>query len=164
MTDLKAREFPFKRLPNIGNKSSWLNFIFPALCLALGSLIYTFNPPHNAFIRSCLKVANLEHLVGWAFIQTPILTILRNYLPDAFWALSLLSILVSLWSPSGMRSNMIIAALFIVFTVSLELSQLIEFVPGYFDVIDTLIYFAIGLIYLICQISKSKNVIKRRKR
>ena len=167
MTDLKAREFPLKRLyrdnPNIGSKSSWLNFIFPALCLTLACVIYTFNLPDNPFIRSCFKVVNLEHLFGWALVHHPVMKILRNHLPDTLWALFLLHILVQVWRPSGIRSSLLFVVIFIAFTVSRELSQLTEFIPGRFDIIDTSIYFALGLIYIIYQTSKSKNVIKRRK-
>ncbi len=63
MTDLKASKTPqntyYRNKPIVSSKLSRMNFIFHELCLALACMIYTFNPPDNAFIRSCLKVANI---------------------------------------------------------------------------------------------------------
>lgn len=145
-----------------GNSSSWLNFLFPALCLTLACVIYTVNPPDNAFIRSCLKVTNLEHLVWWDLFHHPLMKTVRNHLPDALWAFSLLHVLLQVWRPSGIRSSLLFVALFTIFTVSLELSQLIEILPGYFDIIDMSIYIAIGLMCLTYQTVKIKHITTRR--
>ena len=162
----KEQLFLFNKLyryeTQVGNKSSRVNFLLPALCLTLAFVIYSYNPPDNAFIRSCLKVAKLEHLVWRVFFHHPLMKTVRNHLPDALWAFSLLHILVQVWRPSGTRSSLLLVALFTVFTVSLELSQLIEFIPGYFDIIDISVYLAIGLIYLTYQTVKIKHIITRR--
>lgn len=162
----KAQVFLLKSLylneTQDGNTSSRLNFFLPALCLTLACVIYTIYPPDNAFVRSCLKVANLEHLVGWDLFHHPLMKTVRNHLPDALWALSLLHILAQVWRPSGIRSSLLFVALFVIFTVSLELSQLIEFIPGYFDIVDISIYIAIGLMCLTYQTVKIKHITTRR--
>jgi hypothetical protein len=162
----KAQLFLFNKLyrneTQVGDKSSRVNFLLPALCLTLACVIYTVNPPDNAFIRSCFKVTNIEHLVWRDLFYHPLMKTVRNHLPDALWALSMLHILIQVWRPTGIRSSVLFVALFITFTVSLEISQLIEFIPGYYDIIDTSIYIAIGLMYLTYQTFKIKHITTRR--
>lgn len=117
-------------------------FIANALMpLLLGALIYGIFSPEVWFVR------RLDRLLGRpereVFQGSPVLQLVRNYVPDFLWAYSLTACLFLIFDTAE-RGKVLFVSL--VFAALLELMQLFPGVPGTFDPLDLLVQCAAELI------------------
>jgi len=132
---------------------SWSEFIkYPSLCITIACFVYLVYPPNNIIVHTVLRTVKLDTVYRSEIIHNPLIRVLRYYVPDFLWALALAYVLVRLWKPSSIKSNLLLVSLFLAFTVSLEFAQIGSFVPGHFDCNDIYLYLSMGLIYLVIKI------------
>ena len=98
-------------------------------------------------IYNTLIPLSIGSLVYYYENTSTLLECVANYLPDALWSYSLVSLMLIVWKLKIPYSWLI--AIMLLF-ISTELLQFLKFIPGTGDLIDILIYLLSGyLSYLI---------------
>lgn len=108
------------------------NILLPLLA---GASLYIISSPNVIF----LKYLKLRIVIASEFINPDIWfwPILRNYIPDMLWGYSLVFAVYMIIDNNAASMRMLIYVL--VFSIFLELLQLLPTVPGTFDLLDILV-------------------------
>ena len=134
------------------NKFYLLNIILP---LIIGSLIYLFIDFERLIILRYIKD---NHFLNFSSefneisflsdsLKEEFLKNLRNYLPDALWFYSLMSFLLFVWKKTTpfWKTHILIISLLLI-PIIFEISQLFNFLPGTFDILDIVVSYASGIL------------------
>jgi len=134
------------------NKLYLLNIISP---LIIGSFIYLFIESERLIIFRYIKD---NHFFNFnfgineiSFVSNSLiegfLKNLRNYVPDALWFYSLMSFLLFVWKKTTLlwKTHILIISLLFL-PIIVEFSQLLNFLPGTFDIFDIIVSYASGIL------------------
>ena len=116
------------------NKSVFMlsNILLPLLA---GASLYVISSPNVIFLRYFkLRVDVASEFINVYIWFWPIL---RNYIPDMLWGYSLVFAVYMIIDNNAASMRMLIYVL--VFSIFLELLQLLPTVPGTFDLLDMLV-------------------------
>ena len=108
------------------------NILLPLLA---GASLYIISSPNVIF----LKYLKLRIVIASEFIKPNIWfwPILRNYIPDMLWGYSLVFAVYMIIDDNAASMRILIYVL--VFSIFLELLQLLPTIPGTFDLLDILV-------------------------
>lgn len=122
-----------------------LNVVVP---LVIGAMLYYI------FLPETLFVTGVDEVMGFSFhipiaTDNRIISLARNYLFDALWAYSLMSLIIYIF---GYNRKIYVSIL--LFEIVMELIQLFPFIKGTFDVYDILVELLISI--LVIKISERR--------
>jgi hypothetical protein len=136
-------------------KSTAKYYIFALICLTIGSFTYLIRPSetiafgiiHNYFgeVSILCEISNSLRISD-ELAETLIFRLIFGYLSDAMWFLSLVFILLGIWSKQKIK---IIVSLVLLVAIVLELLQLGESNTGVFDIFDIVLYVLLSVMLLL---------------
>ena len=109
--------------------------LFTCLPLSIGALFYYIFLPDVYFVRIIDRLLPYSIHVSYPS-QLICLRILRNYLFDFIWAFALSSCLLLFLEVKTRDSGIKVLLGILFFEIVMELSQLLHFLPGTFDICD----------------------------
>ena len=122
-------------------------FIGSCLTITLGGLIYVLFRSTSLLMFEWFDQMNLSKYIIELRSHTEAYSlILPNWLlyslPDGLWLFSYLSLLLIIWDNKVSKKNIFWIFLLPIIAIVSELGQFFKIVPGTFDIIDLIFYFA----------------------
>ncbi len=146
---------------HIFNKRLCLIIAFTAILV--GGIIYYLFLPDVLFVKAIDNV--LPFSIHFSVSTTsPVIVVLRYYLFDFLWALSLTSCISLFYDNFHIKSLLMIFSTVSITEIVLELIQLSAYIPGHFDYRDIVVELSADIITLSVLYFVSRyEAIKRRK-
>ena len=131
------------------------------MALSVGGMIYVFFRPESIMMFKWFPFLSVIHKQVRVFHTTHIPDFLVYSIPDGLWLFSYILLIGVIWNFNYHRCFFLIMLL-PVYAISHEILQLYHLVPGYFDILDFVVYVVatlvgIGVLVIFNHVYKFKN-------
>ena len=115
------------------------------MALSVGGMIYVFFRPESIMMFKWLPFLGVVHDQVSIFRTIHLPDILVYSIPDGLWLFSYILLMGVIWNFNYYRCLFLIMLL-TVYAISNEMLQLYHLVPGYFDILDFVVYIVATLV------------------
>ena len=119
--------------------------IIAMMALSVGGMIYVFFRPESIMMFKWFPFLSVIHKQVSVFRTTHIPDFLVYSIPDGLWLFSYILLIGVIWNFNYHRCFLLIMLLPI-YAISHEILQLYHLVPGYFDILDFVVYVVATLV------------------
>ena len=119
--------------------------ILALMALSVGGMIYVFFRPESIMMFKWFPFLYVVHKQAYVFRTVNLPDILVYSIPDGLWLFSYILLIGVIWNFNYHRC-IFLTMLLPVYAISHELLQLYHLVPGYFDILDFVVYIIATLV------------------
>ena len=135
--------------------------IIAMMALSVGGMIYVFFRPESIMMFKWFPFLGIVHKQVSLFRTTHLPDFLVYSIPDGLWLFSYILLIGVIWDFDYHRCFYLIMLL-PVYAISHEILQLYHLVPGYFDILDFVVYVVatlvgISVLVMFNHVCKFKN-------